>query len=174
LEDIKRRFIPIICDVILIKAINGVKSTLLTDQYGRKLLVALQSNPRMSVAELSRKVGLSQTRTAERLNRMEEVGIIEGYSVELNRESIGLPILAFVRLTCSGGRYKSFLDFIQTAQFVQECHHLTGGDAFLLKVAVASIERLEKVIEMLLPYGDPTTSIVLSSPVSRRALPITE
>lgn len=151
-----------------------MKSTVLTDASGRKLLAVLQRNPRASVAELSRQIGLSQTRTAERLRRMEEVGIIEGYSVDLNREALGLPILAYVRLTCSGGRYKPFLEFVQTAQFVQECHHLTGGDAFLLKVAVVSMERLEKVIELLLPFGDPTTSLVLSSPVSKRPLPVPE
>ena len=55
---------------------------------------------------------------------------------------------------------------------MQECHHLTGGDAFLLKVTVASIGELEKFVEKLLPYGDPITSIVLSSPVARNALPV--
>jgi Lrp/AsnC family transcriptional regulator, leucine-responsive regulatory protein len=149
-----------------------VRSTLLTDSFGRKLLLALQKNPRASIADLSRQIGLSPTRTAERFRRMEEVGIIEGYSVDLNREALGLPILAYVRLTCSGGRYKRFLEFVQDAEYVQECHHLTGGDAFLLKVAAVSMERLEKVIEMLLPFGDPTTSLVLSSPVRGRPLPV--
>ncbi len=149
-----------------------MKSTLLTDDLGRKLLKALQADPRASVASLSRKIGLSQTRTAERMRRLEEVGIIEGYSVDLNREALGLPILAYVRLTCSGSRYKSFLDFVKRAPYIQECHHLTGGDAFLIKVTVVSIEQLEKVIEAFLPYGDPTTSLVLSSPVARKPLPI--
>ena len=149
-----------------------MKATLLTDQYGKNLLRVLQANPRASVAELSRQIGLSQTRTAERLRRMEEAGIIEGYGVELSREALGLPILAYVRLTCSGARYQQFLEFVRRAPYVQECHHLTGGDAFLMRVAVVSIEQLEKVIEAFLPYGDPTTSIVLSSPVARKPLPI--
>ena len=147
-----------------------MRSTVLTDSFGRNLLISLQKNPRATVAELSRQIGLSQTRTAERLRRMEEVGIIEGYAVELNREALGLPILAYVRLTCSGGRYKRFLEFVQDAEYVQECHHLTGGDAFLLKIAAVSMEQLEKVIETLLPFGDPTTSLVLSSPVKGRPL----
>jgi Lrp/AsnC family leucine-responsive transcriptional regulator len=151
-----------------------VKSTLLNDAFGIKLLKALQASPRASIAELSRQIGLSQTRTAERLRRMEEIGIIEGYSVDLNREALGLPILAYVRLTCSGGRYKSFLEFVRQAPYIQECHHLTGGDAFLIKVALVSIGQLEKVIEAFLPYGDPTTSLVLSSPVARKPLPISE
>ena len=142
------------------------------DQSGRNLLKALQGNVRASVADLSRQIGLSQTRTAERLRRLEETGIIQGYSVEIDREVLGLPILGFIRFTCSGGNYRKFLAFVKSLEQVEECHHTTGGDAFLLKVSVASMDDLEKLIESLLPFGDPTTSLVLSSPVARRSLPI--
>ena len=133
---------------------------------------ALQRNARCSIAELSRQIGLSQTRTAERLRRMQDAGIIQGYTVEIDREALGLPLLAYIRLTCSGSSYHSFLKFVKSADQVQECHHLTGGDAFLIKVTVASIGDLEKFVEKLLPYGDPITSIVLSSPVAKNSLPV--
>ncbi len=149
-----------------------MKSAVLMDQYGRNLLRALQGDVRASVADLSRQIGLSQTRTAERLRRLEETGIIQGYSVEIDREVLGLPILGFIRFTCSGGNYRKFLEFVKSLEQVEECHHTTGGDAFLLKVSVASMDDLEKLIESLLPFGDPTTSLVLSSPVAKRALPI--
>lgn len=103
---------------------------------------------------------------------MEDAGIIQGYTVEIDREALGLPLLAYIRLTCSGSNYHSFLKFLKSAEHVQECHHLTGGDAFLLKVTMGSIGELEKFVERLLPYGDPITSIVLSSPVVRNALPV--
>jgi Lrp/AsnC family leucine-responsive transcriptional regulator len=147
-----------------------VKSPLLADKTGEKLLLTLQGDPRASIAELSRQIGLSQTRTAERLRRLEESGVIEGYAVVVNREAIGLPLLAFIRLTCRGERYRPFLGFVEGAQQILECHHLTGGEAFLLKVAVAGMEELEKLIETLLPFGEPTTSLVLSSPVRGRAM----
>lgn len=149
-----------------------MKPSVLMDQYGRNLLKALQGSVRASVADLSRQIGLSQTRTAERLRRLEETGIIQGYSVEIDREVIGLPILGFIRFTCSGGNYRKFLAFVKSLEQVEECHHMTGGDAFLLKVSVASMDDLEKLIESLLPFGDPTTSLVLSSPVAKRPLPI--
>ncbi len=98
--------------------------------------------------------------------------MIQSYSVEIDREVLGLPILGFIRFTCSGGNYRKFLSFVKTLEQVEECHHTTGGDAFLLKVSVASMDDLEKLIESLLPFGDPTTSLVLSSPVSKRSLPI--
>jgi Lrp/AsnC family leucine-responsive transcriptional regulator len=147
-----------------------VKSSL--DNFGRKILIALQRDARCSIADLSRQIGLSQTRTAERLRRMQDAGIIQGYTVDIDREALGLPLLAYIRLTCSGTSYHSFLKFVKSADQVQECHHLTGGDAFLIKVTVASIGDLEKFVEKLLPYGDPITSIVLSSPVARNSLPV--
>lgn len=142
------------------------------DSYDRKLLKELQENARLSYADLGRRIGLSPSATAERLRRLEEGGIIEGYTVIINREALGLPILAYVRMTCDGGRYQSFLKFIKTLEPVRECHHVTGGDAFFLEVTVGSIQQLEHTIERLLPYGIPTTSIVFSSPVVRRAFSV--
>ena len=139
------------------------------DDFGRKLLLELQRDARASFADLGRRIGLSPSATAERLRRMEEAGIIRGYTVEIDREALGLPILAIVRMTCDGPRYHPFLKFVKELPEVRECHHVTGGDAFFLQVTAASIVELEKVIERLLPYGIPTTSIVFSSPVTRRS-----
>lgn len=138
------------------------------DIYDRKLIQELQRNARASFADLGRRIGLSASATAERLRRMEETGIIRGYTVEIDREALGLPILAIIRMTCDGPRYHPFLKFIKDLPEVRECHHVTGGDAFFLQVTAASIIELENVIERLLPYGIPTTSIVFSSPVERR------
>jgi Lrp/AsnC family transcriptional regulator, leucine-responsive regulatory protein len=99
---------------------------------------------------------------------MEEDGIIRSYTIEIDREALGLPILAYIRMTCEGQRYQPFLKFVQTLAEVRECHHVTGGEAFILQVTTASIAELERTIERLLAYGIPTTSIVLSSPINRR------
>ncbi len=149
-------------------------STALMDGYGRKLLEELQANARLSIAELGRRIGLSATATAERLKQMEEVGIIRGYSVEIERESLGLDVLAFVRMSCSGGQqYHRLIEYVQTLQEVRECHHLTGGDDLLLKVTTTNMADLEALIEALLPYGNPITSLVFSSPVERRTYAVT-
>jgi len=62
---------------------------------------------------------------------------------------------------------------VQTLEEVRECHHLTGGDAFLLKVTTTSMAALEALIEALLPYGNPVTSVVLSTPIERRKFAVT-
>ncbi len=148
----------------------AIESSVLLDEIGRNLLSALQEDARLSYAELGRRIGLSPAATAERLRRLEEVGIITGYRVEIDREALGLPILAIMRLSCDGVKYRPFLKAVQAMENVTECHHVAGGDAFILKVVAGSVEELERVVEKLLDFGVPTTSIVFSSPVERRAL----
>ncbi|MCX6626828.1 MAG: Lrp/AsnC family transcriptional regulator [Candidatus Solibacter sp.] len=146
------------------------ESIAVLDEIGRNLLSALQEDARLSYAELGRRVGLSPAATAERLRRLEELGVITGYRVEIDREALGLPVLAIVRLSCDGVKYRPFLKAVQSMEKVMECHHVAGGDAFILKVAAGSVEELGRVVEKLLDFGVPTTSIVFSSPVARRAL----
>jgi Lrp/AsnC family leucine-responsive transcriptional regulator len=146
----------------------AMDSTALLDIHGRKLLHELQSNARLSLAELARRINLSPTATGERLKQMEETGILHGYTVDIDRETLGLEVLAFIRMSCPGQNYHRFLDYVQTLEEVRECHHLTGGDDFLLKVTTTNLADLEALIEALLPYGNPVTSLVLSSPVERR------
>lgn len=148
-------------------------STALMDSYGRKLLDELQANARLSIAELARRIGLSPTATTERLKQMEEVGIIGGYTVHIDREALGLEVMAFIRMSCNGQQYHRLLDYVQTLEEVRECHHLTGGDDLLLKVTTTNMNDLEALIEALLPYGTPITSLVLSSPVENRKYAIT-
>jgi Lrp/AsnC family leucine-responsive transcriptional regulator len=148
-------------------------STALMDKCGRKLLDELQTNARLSLAELGRRIGLSPSATAERIKQMEEVGILRGFTVTIDREALGLDVMAFIRMSCDGQNYHRLLDYVHTLEEVRECHHLTGGDDFLLKVTTTSMADLEALIEALLPYGNPVTSLVLSSPVEHRKYAVT-
>jgi Lrp/AsnC family leucine-responsive transcriptional regulator len=139
-----------------------------TDAIDRKILKELSGDARLSVAELGRRIALSPSATAERVRRLESLEFIRGYRADINLQALGFSITAFVRLTCEGPRYRQFLKCLPGLDAVQECHHLTGGDAFLLRVVLSSISELECLIEKLLPYGSPTTSIVLSTPLERK------
>ncbi len=150
----------------------AIESSALLDETGRKLLSVLQENARLSYAEIGRRIGLSPAATAERLKRLEDAGVITGYRVDIDREALGLPILAIIRMSCDGARYRPFLKAVKGFQNVVECHHVAGGDAFILKVVAHSVEELEGLVEKLLEHGVPTTSIVFSSPVARRSLPL--
>lgn len=137
------------------------------DPIDRKILQELAADARLPFAELGRRVNLSPSAAGERVRQLESEGFIKGYRAEIDLEALGFTITAFVRLTCDGTRYRPFLKFVQTLDNVQECYHLTGGDAFLLKAMLSSVTQLEDLIERLLPYGTPTTSMVLSTPLKR-------
>src|SRR5215831_14230888 len=109
------------------------------DEAGRKLLKALQENARLSFVELGRRIDLSPAATAERLKGLEEAGVIKGYRVEIDREALGLPILAVIRLSCDGAMYRPFLKAVPSLESVIECHHVAGGDAFILKAVAPSV-----------------------------------
>src|SRR5258708_11304675 len=110
------------------------ESTGLLDEIGRKLLSILQKDARTSFAELGRRIGLSPAATAERMRRLEEAGIVRGYRVDLDREALGFSVLAIVRLSCDGSKYRPFLKAVKTLDHIAECHHVAGGDAFILQV----------------------------------------
>ena len=150
-----------------------MESTTLLDSFSRKLLDELQANARLSTAELARRIGLSPTATAERLRQLEETGVIQGYSARIDPEALGLNAQAFLRISSTGPNYLRLLDYLRTLEEVRACHHLTGGDDLLLHVAVLNLAHLEALIEALLPYGSPVTSLVLSTPIERHSYPAT-
>lgn len=146
------------------------ESEKLLDKIGWRLLHALQDNARLSYAELGRLVGLSTPATAERVRKMEDAGIITGYSAEVSAEQMGYPITAYVRMSIGGGEFTKITALLKKCREVVECHRVTGSGSFIIKVHVSSIAHLETLIDRLTPYGATETSIVLSSPVARRCL----
>ncbi len=139
----------------------------LLDRIGRKILVALQEDARLSFAELGKKVGLSPPAVIERVRRMEETGIIAGYHADVNLKAIGLEVTAFIRLRCTSEKYPQVLALSKKLTEILECYHVSGPDSFILRVAVRSVEHLEEVIGKLSVCGSTATSIVLSSPVRK-------
>lgn len=140
------------------------------DQIDWKILIELQENARTSYAELGRRINLTTPAVIERIRKLEDAEIITGYRAEINQAKIGLPITAFVRMSISGVDYSKIIKVAEDSSEVLECHRGTGGDSFILKVAVADVEHLQNLIDKLTPYGITTTSIVLSSPVKRRII----
>lgn len=140
------------------------------DDIDRKILHELQVDARTSYAELGRRVSLTTPAVIERVRKLEDAGVITGYRAEIDTAKIGLPITAFVRMSITGVDYSHIIEVAQRSNEVLECHRGTGGDSFIMKVAVASVEHLQEIIDKLTPYGITTTAIVLSSPVKRKTI----
>jgi Lrp/AsnC family transcriptional regulator, leucine-responsive regulatory protein len=142
----------------------------LLDEIGWHILNELQENARLSFAELGRKVGLSTPAVTERVRKLEDAGVIIGYRTEVDPARTGLPIGAFIRLSVVGEVSARLSTLIQELPEIVECHRTTGADSFIMKVRVSSIAHLEALIDRLTHFGTTTTSMILSSPVTRRSL----
>jgi Lrp/AsnC family transcriptional regulator, leucine-responsive regulatory protein len=142
------------------------------DPTNLRLLDELRRNPRISMSELARRLGMSSPAVTERVQRLEDEGIITGYRVELDPRALGWPVAAFVRIRPGPGQLKRIAELAQRTPEVVECHRITGEDCFLMKLHVPEIDRLEEVLDRFLLYGQTTSSILQSSPVPPRPLPL--
>ncbi len=142
------------------------------DDVARRLLRELERDARASFAELGRRVGLSPPAVAERMRRLEDLGVITGYRAMLNPARLGRPITAIVRMRVTPEHYPWAKRQIDASPEILECHHVTGEDAFVLKLVVATVEDIDRVIGRFAPHAATSTSIVLSTLVADR--PITD
>jgi Lrp/AsnC family leucine-responsive transcriptional regulator len=147
-------------------------SKLLLDSRNQKLLAALLKTPRASVTDLARKVGLSAPATRERMLRLEEAGVIKGWRVELDPKALGFPIAVLIRVRPMPGQLPKIAKLAQSLPQVTECHRITGEDCFLMRAHLRALEELDGLLDKFLAYGQTTTSIVQSSPVAPRSLPL--
>jgi Lrp/AsnC family leucine-responsive transcriptional regulator len=147
-------------------------SSLLRDAVNVEILSLLQENPRISVSELSRGIGMSAPATRERIQRMEEAGIIRGCRLEVDPAALGYPIAAFIRVRPMPGKLPNIAELAASLPQVVECHRITGEDCFILKVRLDSLDNLDVILDQFLAYGQTTTSIVQSTPVPPRSLPL--
>jgi len=150
--------------------ITSSDSERLLDAIGWRILAELQENARIQLAELGRRVGLSNPAAIERVRRMEEAGIITGYRVEIDHRKVGLPVSAYIRIRIHGDSIFRFISAVRDMREVYECHRITGDDTFLVKVYAASTEELERIVDSFNPYMTTNTMLVLSSPVTRQTI----
>ncbi len=142
----------------------------LLDHTGWQILRLLQDDARLPYSEIGRQVGLSAPAVAERVRRLEDAGVITGYHAAVDPTRMGYPILAIIRISSTGGAFGRCAEVARGIPEVLECHRVTGNDSFYLKVMVRSIVHLESLIDQLQPYGETTTTLVLSSAVTRRTI----
>lgn len=137
-----------------------------------RILEALQRDGRAGFAELARAVAMSPSAVTERVRRLEEAGVIQGYTAVVDPERLGLPVLAFVRLRYPNGNYRPFHDLVAVTPEILEAHHVTGDDCFVIKVTARSMRHLEEITGRIGTLGSVTTSVVYSSPLPRRAISV--
>ncbi|WP_313084308.1 Lrp/AsnC family transcriptional regulator [Atlantibacter sp.] len=144
----------------------------LIDDIDRQILACLAEDARLSLKVLSGKVGLSSPSTAERLKRLEEKGVIQGYGARVNLAALGYSLQALVRVKPLPGMLHKVEKMIQALPECIECDKVTGEDCFVMRLVVRSIDQLDVLLDGLADYAQSNTSIVKSSPVTRRLPPL--
>jgi Lrp/AsnC family leucine-responsive transcriptional regulator len=132
------------------------------------ILAELQRDSRVSFSELGRRVHMSSPAVAERVRRMEQTGVITGYHAAVDLQAAGWSVLALVRMQCFGARcVLQHVDTITAWPQVLELHRVTGDVCSELKVVAASMSDFEAVVDRLAQFGQPSSTLVLSSPLTR-------
>jgi Lrp/AsnC family leucine-responsive transcriptional regulator len=143
----------------------------LMDATNWRIVQILQEEARISFAELGRRVNLSSPAVAERVERLEAAGIIEGYHARVNTAKVGYPIRAIIRVDTQGrDNVPRNTEMLQRMPEVLECHRITGPDCYYISIAAADMERLQCVIDQISTMGRTTTSMVLGSPVAHKVI----
>ncbi|GIN98745.1 AsnC family transcriptional regulator [Siminovitchia terrae] len=140
------------------------------DQVDINLIRLLQSDGRMSISEMSKKLALSRPSVAERLKRLQERGIIEGFFAQVSPSAVGRKLLVMIELSEIRVSLTEFEQMIAHEPDVLECHKATGHVHYYIKAAFNGMDELTQLIERLIPYGNTRTSIILDSPVARRVI----
>lgn len=140
------------------------------DRTDWRILAELQRDARLSFAEIGRRVSLTQPAVAERVRRLEQRGVIQGYRAQVDLAQLGLPILAFINITYPGSNYREHTKRLNDCPEILECHHVTGTDCFIAKVCARSMSHLEEVVANIARIGSTTTTVVYSSTITGRII----
>jgi Lrp/AsnC family transcriptional regulator, leucine-responsive regulatory protein len=147
-----------------------IANTSVLDDIDRRIVAEVQAEARVTMAELGRRVGLSAPAVTERLQRLEQRGVIRGYHADVDPRALGLSLGAVVRIRPSPGQLQNVAEAAVATPEVVECTRITGEDCYIMRANVRDVEHLEEVIDRFAVLGQTTTSIVQSSPVPPRGL----
>jgi Lrp/AsnC family leucine-responsive transcriptional regulator len=142
------------------------------DATNLRLLGELQADARLSLAELGRRVGLSSPAVADRLARLEESGVIRGYRADIDPRALGYTLGVVIRIRPAPRELRKVADVARDTPEIVQCDRVTGEDCYVMRAYVRDVEHLEDVIDRFAIYGQTTSSIVQSSPVPSRGVPL--
>ncbi|WP_299515385.1 Lrp/AsnC family transcriptional regulator [uncultured Rummeliibacillus sp.] len=130
------------------------------DTIDYKILQQLEKNAKITTKELAEHVHLSAPAVAERVKKLEDQQVIKGYRTELDLKQLDRGVMAIVLFKSSN--CQKLAEFCYNHPDVLACYRVAGEISYIVKVAMSSIEKLEEFIDQAMPYGTPSTNIVLS------------
>lgn len=138
------------------------------DSIDAAILRELCADARIARAELSRRVGLSAPSVADRVRRLEDVGIVTGYGARIDPARLGYGMTILIRARPLPGEMTNMIEAIQETPQIVACDRVSGEDCFVARAHVRNVAEMEAVIDRIVPFGATNSSIVQSSPVKER------
>lgn len=134
------------------------------DKINARIIRALTKNARISVSELAKHVHLSAPAVSERLRKLEDSGIIEGYKPVINLEKCGFPISALIECDVHKTQERNLKRLLIQLDQIVKIYNVTGETTFIVWIAVRNLSELDNIIEQLIDYCDTTTKMIMSAP----------
>jgi len=142
------------------------------DGVDRQILGILSEDARISLKELAGRVGLSSPSVSDRLRRLEERGVIRGFTVDIDPAALGYTLQAIVRIRPLPGKLHIVQALIAEIPEVVDCDKVTGDDCFVARLYLRSITQLDGILDRVAEKAETSTAIVKSQPVRRRLPPL--
>lgn len=142
------------------------------DEIDAAIIERLLQNARIAMSELSVAIGLSAPATTERVRKLEECGLVRGFTVDLDVATLGYTLEAIVRLSPVPGQLQRVEQMILAQPRFMECDKVTGEDCFVGRVALRSIAELDLILAKFHNYAATNTSFVHATPIRRRPPPL--
>lgn len=142
------------------------------DEFDRHIIALLGRDARLSLKALAQQVGMSSPSVSERLKRLEERGVIRGFTVDVDPAAIGYPLQAIVRIRPLPGKSHVVEKLISDTPEISECAKVTGDDCYIARLHVRTIEQLDKIVDMIADNAETNTAVVKAQTVKRRLLPL--
>lgn len=142
------------------------------DEKGRIILSLIESDSRLTYAEIGERVSLAASSVHDRVRKLERQGVIRGYRADLDFAEVGLPITAFVSLALQPSSPPNIPDKVAAFDFVESCYSVAGDNSYVLMVRAPTTQDLEELLDSLRAKLEVTTrsTIVLSQPFERRPM----
>jgi Lrp/AsnC family leucine-responsive transcriptional regulator len=132
------------------------------DAIDMRIINELSENSRLSMSELGRRINLSSPSVTERVRRMESLGVIKKYTLEVDYEKLGLPVQCIIEATVKNGDYNAFKKYIEGLPNVEFCYRIAGNACYMLKMQFDTFGKAEEFIENVNPYALTVTHFVFS------------
>ena len=134
----------------------------MVDTIDKQLLDILKDNSRLSFADLGRRIKLSPSAVRERVQKLEDIGIIKKYDIQIDNKKLGFELEAFILLKVFPGQLKVVLRKIKDFPEIKQAHRITGNQNLHLKVILKNQIELQNLLDKLMIFGDTNTFLILS------------